>query len=216
MQELHNALRLLAYHLFSLRVYCIELLYTTTPSSANFCAHPLGILGNETVRLPNCIFHNTKLRDSSSVHSSVSPSTPPMNLKRWTVQSERLFSSHHLGQSLQLANKKQSFHCLPRRALLTCALVQASSRFRVFFCSLSSKKYCTGAFYGYCWACSQAVPFTNLSKLCKHAGQNHFAEPNWHVFDFSASIQFAGSHTQLWCSCSYIYILVGARALRTL
>jgi hypothetical protein len=28
MQELHNALRLLAYHLFSLRVYCIELLYT--------------------------------------------------------------------------------------------------------------------------------------------------------------------------------------------
>ncbi len=35
MQELHNALRLLAYHLFSLRVYCIELLYTATPSSLN-------------------------------------------------------------------------------------------------------------------------------------------------------------------------------------
>ncbi len=31
---------------------------------------------------------------------SVSPPSPPMNLKRWTAQSERLFNSHHLGQSL--------------------------------------------------------------------------------------------------------------------
>jgi len=35
MQELHNALRLLAYHLLSLRVYYIELLHTRTPSSLN-------------------------------------------------------------------------------------------------------------------------------------------------------------------------------------
>jgi hypothetical protein len=31
---------------------------------------------------------------------------PPMNVKRWMVQSERLFNFHDLGQSLQLANEK--------------------------------------------------------------------------------------------------------------
>jgi len=29
-----------------------------------------------------------------------------------------------------------------------------------------------------------AVPFTRLSKLAKMLGQNHFAQPNWHVFIF--------------------------------
>jgi hypothetical protein len=49
MQELHNALRLLAYHLFSLRVYCIELLYTTTPSSlySKLLCTPTGNTGQQ-------------------------------------------------------------------------------------------------------------------------------------------------------------------------
>jgi len=42
---------------------------------------------------------------TSGVHTS--PPSPPMNLKRWIVQSERLFNSHHLGHSLAI--EKQSF-----------------------------------------------------------------------------------------------------------
>jgi len=37
---------------------------------------------------------------TSTVYCLVSPTFPPLNLKRWTVQSEKLFSSHHLGRSL--------------------------------------------------------------------------------------------------------------------
>jgi hypothetical protein len=34
---------------------------------------------------------------------------------------------------------------------------------------------------------SFAVLFTSLSKLSKHAGENHFPEQNRHSFDFSSS-----------------------------
>jgi hypothetical protein len=47
--------------------------------------------------------------DTSSVHCLVSPPSPPMSLKRCTLQSERLFNSPHLGQSLQFVNEKRSF-----------------------------------------------------------------------------------------------------------
>jgi hypothetical protein len=36
----------------------------------------------------------------SSLHSSAFPPSLPMNLKRWTAQTEKPFNSHHLGESL--------------------------------------------------------------------------------------------------------------------
>jgi hypothetical protein len=44
-----------------------------------------------------------------NVHFLVLPPFPPMNLKNMDVKGERLFNSHHLGQSLYLANEKKPF-----------------------------------------------------------------------------------------------------------
>jgi hypothetical protein len=39
-----------------------------------------------------------------------------------------------------------------------------------------------------------AGPFTSLSKLCKNAGQNYFAEPNYHVLIFLHPILILQDH----------------------
>ncbi len=80
----------------------------------------------------------------------VSPPSPPMKLKRQTVQCERLLNSHHFGQLLQLANEKQSFMLMRKSHFLLLALYQG----QMFFYKSSSKKQSTGHFPAAVGACS--------------------------------------------------------------
>jgi len=85
----------------------------------------------------------------SSVHYLVSSPFPPMNLKSWTVLTEKVFNCHHLGQSLKVVGQwetiifiveKQFFPAvaaLPRH--YKNVFLSTQSRFRVLFCKSSSK-----------------------------------------------------------------------------
>jgi hypothetical protein len=58
-------------------------------------------------RMPNG--NPLSILSTFNVHCLVFPPFPLMNLKHMDVKGERLFKSHHLGQSLYLANEKKSF-----------------------------------------------------------------------------------------------------------
>lgn len=80
--------------------------------------------------------------NTSVVHWLLSPPSPPMNLKRWTLQSERQFNSHHPGPNWPMRNNcfllELVICCyLPsRRALVTCSPFQAQSNFTMYFLQL--------------------------------------------------------------------------------
>jgi hypothetical protein len=56
---------------------------------------------------------------------------------------------------------------------------------------------------------SFAVPFASFSILCKTAGQNHFAKPNWHVLTFlhpKFAVQCTGGVALRIANYSWIFV----------
>ncbi len=111
----------------------------------------------------------------SNVHCLVFPPSPPMNLKRWIVQNERLFYFRHLGQSQQLANDKQSFLLRNNHFLLLafykglgnmCTFLDLKKYHNVFL-QMIIQKYYIRAFYCCCWACFKCIfrYFKNMLNL---------------------------------------------------
>ncbi len=69
------------------------------------------------------------------------------NIKEWIVGSEKLYKSHHLGQSLCLANKNNPFLLMaPFGVLITCTYMSAETSFSLIDCKTPSKIYCRGHF----------------------------------------------------------------------
>jgi hypothetical protein len=91
------------------------ILWTERPTGAVMEADSLWLLQGwyflRSYQLGKSMPNGTSLSGfiTSRVNCLVSPPSLSRNLKRWTRQSERLFNFHHLGQSLYLANQKQSF-----------------------------------------------------------------------------------------------------------
>jgi len=86
------------------------------------------------------------------------PHPDPWTWKGCTVQSERLFKSHHPGPIIVVDKWEIVISCcywLSRRTLARCALFQATKKFQsVSLQNLHPKMYRAGTFCCNSWACS--------------------------------------------------------------
>jgi hypothetical protein len=115
------------------------------------------------------------------------PPSPPMNLKRWTIQSQRVFNCHHFGQwgtviscyrcpaghhePVQFYHPKEDSRCFPTN--LHPSTVPHVHFYHPkedlgggFGCKSILKKYFKGSIYCWCWASScNEVPFKYTEKF---------------------------------------------------
>ncbi len=92
---------------------------------------------------------------TSSVYCLVSPTSPPMNLKRSTVQSERLCNSHHLRQHYSWPMRNSHFLLqVPLQGTTNMCILRSpkedSQWFFFVFKKTLHKMYCKGHFTAAC------------------------------------------------------------------